>query len=803
MSMTQDLRFALRSLRARSGTACFAVLTLAIGLGAAIAIYAVIDAVLLRDLPYPQPDRLVQLRELAADGHTMAMTYPNYADLTATVDAFDASAFYASFDGPVTNSGNTVRALDAASGGDFFRVFGVAPLLGRTFGAGEHDKVAVISYGLWQGLLHGRADVLGQPLDINGEGYTVIGVMPRDFAFPQRAALWSPLLALLDDPGTSRSAHNFEAVARLGTAGDLARARLAANALAGRIKHQYGDADDAVGFDLTPLGDAIAAPVRSALLLLAAGTAFLLLIAITNATNLLLALNGSRARELAVRAALGASATRLARQIFAESALIAGSACVLGFAGAAVAVRLLVHGGGAHLPRLDEIGIGPGVAIAGVLAAFATALITTAAVLWSNRRRAPIAELRESGRGQSPGRTHLRLRASLLIGQTALTTVLLVGAGLLGRSFLALLAVDPGFNAQSAMSVELSRPWTQDPSAAAETARRYDAVMRGFATLPGVDAVGGVNSLPLTADGGNGSFWDGSVTDVEHATSANALGYAEFRVATPDYFKAAGIRLLRGRSFDQRDRPDGEHVAVVSAAAAHAAWGNADPIGRRIQFGNMDGDLRVLTIVGVVGDVHERHLDRAPMGTVYVDLDQRPMAAAVFDIVVRSKLPLAALAGELRGDLQRLAGDIPYRLSPLAEVRATALADRRFSLVLLGAFSAVAFALAIGGLYGLMAFAVGQRQHEFALRQALGSSRQGIARLVLGGGLRIGGAGIALGLIASLVGAHAARSLLYGVPADDPWTLLGVSALLLVTLLLACLLPARRACAVAPREALS
>ncbi|MGA9827714.1 MAG: ABC transporter permease, partial [Rhodanobacteraceae bacterium] len=202
MSMTQDLRFALRSLRARSGTACFAVLTLAIGLGAAIAIYAVIDAVLLRDLPYPQPDRLVQLRELAADGHTMAMTYPNYADLTATVDAFDASAFYASFDGPVTNSGNTVRALDAASGGDFFRVFGVAPLLGRTFGAGEHDKVAVISYGLWQGLLHGRADVLGQPLDINGEGYTVIGVMPRDFAFPQRAALWSPLLALLDDPGT-------------------------------------------------------------------------------------------------------------------------------------------------------------------------------------------------------------------------------------------------------------------------------------------------------------------------------------------------------------------------------------------------------------------------------------------------------------------------------------------------------------------------------------------------------------------------------------------------------------------------
>ncbi|MGA9422082.1 MAG: ABC transporter permease, partial [Rhodanobacteraceae bacterium] len=299
MSMTQDLRFALRSLRARSGTALLAILTLAIGLGAALAILAVIDGVLVRDLPYPKPDRLVQLREIAADGHTMALAYPNYTDLAASVDAFDKTAFYTSFDGPITSSGNTVRALDAATGGDFFQVMSVAPLLGRTFAAGEHDKITVISYGLWQGLLHGRADVLGQPLAINGDDYTIIGVMPPDFAFPQRAALWSPVRALIDDLGTSRSAHNYEAVARLDAGGDLARARLTANALAGRITRQYGDAVDAVGFDVTPLGDAIAAPVKSALLLLAAGTAFLLLIAITNTTNLLLALNGARAREIA------------------------------------------------------------------------------------------------------------------------------------------------------------------------------------------------------------------------------------------------------------------------------------------------------------------------------------------------------------------------------------------------------------------------------------------------------------------------------------------------------------------------
>jgi predicted permease len=795
MNILQDLKFAARSLRAHPGTTAFAVATLALGLGAALAIYAIIDAVLLRDLSYPRAEQLVQMRELAADGHSMALAYPNYADLAAN-DAFATTAFYAGGDGPIANGGTVRRAPSAWIGGDFFRTMATAPELGRTFDAREREHVVVISHALWQSLLHGRADVVGQPLDVGGETATIIGVMPASFDFPAGTAAWTPFL---DDMGSSRTAHNWSAIARLRDDATLAQARLSASTLATRLAGEYGEKIDLRGFSVTPLADAIAAPVRSALLLLAAGTLFLLLIAITNVANLLLALNGARSREIAVRAALGASRLRLARQAFCEGALIATAACAVAIVIAWAAIRVLVHGG-AHLPRASEIGIGGSAIAIAVAAAFVVALITTAAVLLGQRRRSTMTELRESGRGQSASRTHLRLRASLLIGQTALTTALLVGAGLLGRSFLALLAIDPGFDATSAMSVQLSRPFTRDANVAAETARRYQTLIDDLRALPGIEAVGGVNALPLGNDGANGAFWDGAITDLSH--SPKPIGYAEFRVASDDYFKAAGIKRLSGRAFDARDRADGEQVAVISAAAAHATWGNEDPIGKRIQYGNMDGDMRVLTIVGVVGDVREHGLDQAPAGAVYVNLAQRPLTAYEFNLVVRSSLPLATLAPAIRQVVDKDAADIPHSLAPLAEVRAAALADRRFSLILLGAFAVVAFALAVGGLYGLMAFAVGQREHEFALRQALGASRERIARLVLGSGLAIGAVGVVAGLVLALAGTRVLGSQLYGVGANDPLTLAGVAALLLGTIAIACLAPARRACRVAPREAL-
>lgn len=301
MNFPQDLHFAVRSLRSRPGMAAFTVVTLATGMVAALAIDCVIDALSLRALPYPQPDQLVQVREVADDGHAPTLTYPNYTDLASSVDQFGASAFHDSSAETIQSGDSAERISMDVGGGDFFRVLGIAPHLGRVFSAGEHDHVAVIGRGLWQSLLHGRSDVLGQPLTIGGTLYTIIGVMPTGFGFPQDTGVWIPVPPSY--LGSSRSAHNSEVLGRLKTNGGLGQARLSANALATRMKTQDGKRVDAVAFDVTPFGDAIAAPVRSVLLLLAAGTAFLLLIAITNTTNLLRALNGPRASEVAVRAA--------------------------------------------------------------------------------------------------------------------------------------------------------------------------------------------------------------------------------------------------------------------------------------------------------------------------------------------------------------------------------------------------------------------------------------------------------------------------------------------------------------------
>jgi putative ABC transport system permease protein len=799
MNIVTDLRFALRSMRSRFGLTVFAASSLAVGMAAAIAIYCVIDAVMLRALPYPDADRLVQIRELAEDGHSMNVAGPNYTDLAAGVGEFDSLALYGSGSGTVQAGANTVRSVIATTAGDFFRVLGAAPMLGRSYTSDEQDAAAVISFALWQSLFQGKTDVLGKLVIIDGERYTVAGVLPSGLEYPQDAQAWVPSR---DEIGTSRSAHNWRVFGRLGREDDIGQARLSAATLATQLKQAHGSQTDAVGFELTPLAQAIAAPVRSGLLLLAAGTAFLLLIAITNTTHLLLAMNASRSREFAVRAALGASDLRLGLQVLLEGLLIVGLATLAALAMATVALRVLVHAAGESLPRAQGVHIDAATLGLSVVAALGIAVLATLAVILSTRRSTTVAVLRESGRGQSPGRRQLRTRALLLVAQTALTTVLLIGTALLGRSFLDLLSVDPGFKDGGAITVQVSQPWTRDPEVAAATTRRYDELMQEFAGIPGVSVVGGVSSLPLTSDGANGGFWDGSVTSFEQ-TPPPPIGDAEFRVASPGYFDAAGIPLLSGREFASFDRADSSQVAVISASAARATWGDSDPIGKQIQFGNMDGDLRLLTIVGVAGDVRQHGLDREAAGTIYVNLLQRPLVAAEFNIVVRTSLPLAGVMPSVRRILESHASGIPFSVRPLSEVRASSLADRRFSLMLLGAFACVAFTLSVSGLYALMAFAVGQRQGEFALRQALGSTRKRIAKLVLGGGMRIGVAGVVTGAIGALLIARAAGSVVHGVPAVQLSTVVAVCTLLLSTLLLACLLPARRASAVAPRDALT
>jgi predicted permease len=800
-TLTQDFRFALRSLRGRWGSTLVAVATLACGLGAAAAIASVVDAVLLRDLAYPRSDQLVQIEEVGDKGHTMPVAGPNFDDLAASQRDFSALATYGGGSGSITSGSAVIRGDGYLVSGDFFRVLGVTPARGRVLGPADRDHVAVVSHAVWNGLLGAPADLTGVTVEVLGERCSVVGVMPAGFAFPPHAAVWIP--STLYPPSTSRTAHNWHVIGRLRQADALPAARQSANALAARLKRQLGSDTDAAGFALTPLRDALVAPARTPLLVLGAGALFLLLIAATNTVNLLMAMIWSRGRELAIRSALGAGASRLLRQVVLESVLITAAATALGLVIARLGLGALVHLAGTSLPRADEIHLDGRIVVALLLVAAVLAIVIGAISAWNSVSRADPAELRESGRGVSLGRGSLRLRAGLLIAQTAVTALLLVGAGLLGRTFFELLQVDPGFQPAGALTVQMSLPQATDDAGKPRMAARYRELIGDLGALPGVGAVGGTNGLPLTSNGANGSFFPASIHTIEEMqANPPRLGYAEYRVASGDYFKAVGIPLERGRTFRAGDGPDALPVALVSHALATQVWGEGKAIGQRIQFGNMDGDMRPLTIVGIVGDVHQDGLDDPERGAIYVDLDQRPQSASDFSVVVRSSLPVAELMPEVRATLDRVATDVPYQIAPLSAVYSAALDDHKFSLTLFGVFAVIALALALGGIYGLMSFAVGERRPEFALRQALGSSRREIVWLVLRRGIGVGLAGLAVGLAAALALGRVMRGLLFGVVSWDPLTLAATALVLLGALALGCVIPARRASAVAPRSAL-
>ncbi|MGA9342333.1 MAG: ABC transporter permease, partial [Rhodanobacteraceae bacterium] len=632
----QDLRFALRSLRARSGTALIAIVTLACGLGAAAAIASVVDAVLVRDLAYPHSEQLVQIKEVGDSGRKMPVAGPNFRDLAAANRQFTGLAAYGGSSGSIASKNAVTRGDGYIVTGDFFRVLGVSPVRGRAIGPDEHGHVAVVSHALWSGLLGAPENLANTQIDLFGERFTVIGVMPSGLAFPPGASAWIP--ASLYPPNTSRTAHNWQVIGRLKDADALPVAQTAANDLAARLKRELGSNTDATGFALTPLRDALVAPARTALLVLGAGAAFLLLIAATNTINLLMAMIWSRGRELAIRSALGAGRRRLLRQVVIESFLITGAATVLGVIIARLGLGTLVRLAGTSLPRASEIHLDSRIVLAMLIVAALLAIVIGAISAWNSLGRADVGELRETGRGVSLGRGSHRLRAALLVAQTAVTTLLLVGAGLLGHTFLELLRVDPGFQPQGALAVQMSLPQANDEAGKRRLAAHLRELMGDITQLPGVSAVGGTNALPLTDDGANGSFFGPSVRSMDDMRgNPKSLGYAEYRVASADYFSAIGIPLERGRSFRATDGADTQPVAMVSRSLARKTWGEGNTIGQQIQFGNMDGDTRLLTVVGIVGDVHQRGLDEPARDTVYVDVNQRPQAAADFSMVVRTK----------------------------------------------------------------------------------------------------------------------------------------------------------------------
>lgn len=798
-SLLTDVRIALRSFLKRPGFAAVAIFTLALGIGANTAIFSVVDAVLLKGLPYPDADRLVEVREVNDSGRRINVAEPNFLDLRERVRGFESVAEYGGGELVVTGGSEPVRAFTYYVSGDFFRTVGVKPAQGRTFLPEEskfngQPPVAVVSHAFWQRALGGRADFQTVVLNVDGIRMPVVGVMPPDLGFPKQADVWVP--RELEGPQTSRTAHNFKVIGRLKAGVPVREAQAEATALARELRNQFGQKTDAADFAIVPAKEFMTGQVREGLLVIGAAVTFLLLIACANVTNLLLARLNGQSTEIAIRTALGATPVRIARQFVVENLFLTVTASLCGLVLARWGVGALKTINQANLPRGEEIGLdGRAVAFALGLSVLVALVLSIIPAIQASATEL-VSKLKLSGNTGGASRHRNRVRNSLVTVQVALTLTLLVGAGLLIRGFVKLLEVDPGFRPESAFAMTLALPSSLDKSEEPKLLQFQRQLIERVSQLPSVTAVGGISDLPMSRGGANGRFLKNN--------DPNQPCQGEYRLASADYFKAIGIPLLRGRFFDGTDSEKAPPSAVISQSLAKRYWPNEDPIGQTIQFGNMDGDTRPMVIVGVVGDIREDGLDQPVGETVYGHSFQRPQFWQVsnLSIVVRAKGDSAALLPQMREIVRSLNPNVPVKFTSIPEIFSQSLDARRFSLVIFGVFSAVALLLAMTGVYGVVSYLVALRRREIGIRIALGADRRSILGLVVRQGMYPTLIGIGIGLVSGFFLSRAMTSLLYGVSPGDPVTFGSVSGVIALVALLACLIPARRAAKEDPLVAL-
>lgn len=811
-TLLQDLRYALRMLARNPGFTVVAVLTLALGIGATTAIFSVVYGVLLQPLPYTDSNRIMSVFEVTSEGTPSRLADPNYDDFRDQSRSFQAIAKYGDNIVSVLGASQPTRTTVANVSPGFLKVFGVQPILGRDFTAGDARKGAgptvLVSYGYWRQDLGSPQDLSQPHLKIDGAVYSVIGVLPPGFRFPADVDLWLPADLAGENP--SRTSHNYSAVGRLRDGVTVQQANGEISAIARRIHATSSEQGEFLLKDgmVVPLQDWITGKARSPLLVLLGAVGFLLLVACANVANLLLAQASVRERELAIRSALGAARGRLVRQFLTEAFLLSLVGGGLGVLGAYWGVAGLVALAPANLPRLESVSI----SIPVLVFAFLLSTAVAASLGAFTAARATSGDLRkglvEGARGQAGVQGSQRVGRIIVASQIAITLVLVLGAGLLGRSMMKVLEVNPGFRVDKIVTMDVSLPWVEDPKAKAGQAIFFANLIDRLKQIPGVRKVGATSGLPM--DGGlpNGRFLLMTQNELPKTVDGfgpllqqkERLGTADFSVATDGYFHVLGIPVIRGRIFDERDGPNSPQVAVISESLARESWANQDPIGHTIEFGNMDGDLRLLTIVGIVGDIHEDSLDAPPRPTVYVNLFQRPHAEVTLTMLSDADTRMVTSAA--RGILQDLNPELPAKFRIFSQIYSASLGARRFNVILIGFFGIVALLLATVGVFGVMAYSVSRRTREIGVRVALGASSGDVLNMILGHGLRTILIGVAMGIIGSLALTRTVQSLLFGVTATDPLTFAGVTLLLVGTALLACYVPARRATRIDPMVAL-
>ena len=805
-SLTQDVVYACRLLRRQPAFAAVAIATLALGIGATTAVFTVVNGVLLRPLPYADPDRILLLLNGRNGRLSTSFSPPNHRDVTTRSGVFAEAAAFDGASVNLTEQGEPQRLHSADVTGRFFSVLGVTASHGRLLQDSDvtaGGQTMVLSDRFWRRQFAGRADVVGTTLRIDGKAFEVVGVAPPAMTFPGDPDFWRPLVLTPKDLSDSqRGAQYVGSLARLKPGVTLAQANAAMGVVAEQLSREFPNTNEGRNMAAVPLQERIVRTIRPALLMLLGAVVLVLLIACVNVANLLLARANARGREVAVRAAVGAGRARLVRQFLVESLVLGVAGALGGLAVAWAATRTLVALGPASIPRLADVAVDWQVLLFAIAVACGTSLLfglipalSTTGAAFAHGANGAHGALTSRG---SLGTGGHRLRRLLVMSEMALAVVLLVGAGLLIRSYERLSGVNPGFLADHVLTFHLALPETKYPTAAA-THDLMSAYVDRLAGLPGVESAAAVFGLPLDSDF-NASTSFRRTGDVASADEPSA----GMRVVTPGYFSTLKIPLRSGRMFDARDSASSAEVVIINEEAARRYWPDKNPIGQSINIGvRLVSGVRSgqKTIVGVVGDVKYGGLDLGAPPELYLPYAQHPIDSLT--IAIRTSGDPASMVPSARAELASLDRELPIAdIRPMEALIGRSIAERRFTTLLLASFAAVALLLAAIGVYGVLAYVVSQRTQEIGLRMAIGATASDVVQLFLREGVALAGIGLVAGLVAAAAASRVLASMLFDVGSADPITFVSVTGVLVAAALFASYFPARRAAHVDPMEAL-
>ena len=798
-TLFRDIRYGFRSLAKHPGFTAIAVITLALGIGANSAMFSTVNAVLLKPLRYPDSDRIVVLEGVnPAAGITQSnLSIPDIVDWQNQNQVFEQLAGFASGGALLTSGDETERVRAAAVTADFFPLFRTAAIRGRTLQADDsvkgRDPVVVLSYGLWQHRFGGDQNVVGRQVTLSGKSTTIVGVVPAGFDYPAQSEVWLPFP--IDPADERRDNRSVNVISRLKPGVTLSQAQAEMDTINQRLAQTYVETNSGWGVKLTNLRERLVGSMRLSLLVLLGAVAFVLLIACANVANLLLARATVRQKEIALRTALGASRWRIVRQMLTESLLLSLLGGASGMLLGVWLTKLLIAVNPPNTPRFDEIKPDAGVFVFTLLLTVITGLVFGIAPALQASRIDLNERLKEGTRSATGGGSHNRLRSLMMVSEIALSFMLLVGAGLLIKSFVHLLDVSPGINAESVLTVRVTLPSAKYAEGEPRV-QMFRQAIEHVKTLPGVQAAGAVLSLPLGGDTFN--VWralipEGRPLTPEEATNANYL------VTTPEYFRTLQIPVIAGRAFTDQDTEQTAKVVIVNEKLARQLWPGQNPLGKRFTIWRDEQFAR--EIVGVVGDT-KASLDNEAGQQMYVPYAQ-DSTWSVMSLVIRVDGDPTAISGAVRNEIRSLdKGIAVFNVRTMNEVLATSVGPRRTPMLLLSAFAGVALLLATIGIYGVTAYYVTQRTQEIGIRIALGAQVSDVMKLILKGGMALAVVGVGLGLAGAFALTRLMTTLLFGVKPTDAVTFAAVSVCLLVTALLACYIPARRATKVDPLVAL-